>query len=418
VTVSGIATPDDATLTATLTIAGTLTPESEPRLLILTTESGQVTTEWFIVAADAPSLTDIAPGAGSPGTTVPVRLKGLHLTGAALSTASASLTLQNVVVVDDETVDLEVVVAAGATVNTNHTITATVNAKTANATFRVIASGAPFIGAVRPPFGNRADTMRVTLRGVNLGTVVPGTGVAISGSKIQVSNALALDDTAVQAIFDIDVTASVGYRDITVTTASGSNTKSASFRVNIPGQVPTITDVTPHEVDPGTTTTIVVTGTNLYGAGVTVGGSGATVTNIVNSLDGTTVTFDLTLALDASAEVRPLIVVTENGTATCGIINSAEIALRAPQLVQTGSVFEVLSGGFRLFLFEFSVNDRFDEGVRTFTVSSDGPLMTLTRLQNEGVARAVRDMGSGYVRARAVTATNLIGTSQPVRFRR
>jgi hypothetical protein len=40
VTITQVATPDDATLTATLTIAGTLSPESEPRLLIVTTESG------------------------------------------------------------------------------------------------------------------------------------------------------------------------------------------------------------------------------------------------------------------------------------------------------------------------------------------------------------------------------------------
>ena len=41
----------DTTMTATLTIAPTASPSAEPRLLIVTTESGQTTIEFFIIAA-------------------------------------------------------------------------------------------------------------------------------------------------------------------------------------------------------------------------------------------------------------------------------------------------------------------------------------------------------------------------------
>ena len=419
VAITQVATPDDGTLTATLTIAATLSPESEPRLLIVTTESGQVTTEFHVVAAGVPTLTNIRPGAGSPGETAAVTLRGLNLTGASVTTSSGSLTLQNAVVVDDETITLDVVVSAGATVNTSHTITATVGTLSSNVSFRVVSANTPFIGAVRPPFGNRGKTVAIVLDGVHLAGVVPGTGVDLSGPKIIESNATALDDQTVRAILSIDPTASVGGRDVTVTTATGSFTKSSAFRVNIPGQIPIITDVMPSVVSPGTMTSITVTGSGFAGAGVSLGGAGASVANIVVDPTGNFITFDLTLAADAAAENRPLIVVTENGSATCGILSSgATIEVGSAKIVKTGSVFEALTAGYRLFVYEFSINERFDAGPRTTSVASPTALLTLTRLDAENVGRAVRDLPFAYMRVRGVTATNQIGTSTPIRLRR
>jgi hypothetical protein len=419
VTISNVATPDDSTLTATLTISPALAPETEPRLLILTTESGQTTVEFFVVAPNVPTVFGIRPGAGEPGETVDVELRGLNLTGAILSTPSAAIALQNAVVVDDEHVEVQVVVDPGATANTSHLVTASVGLDSSSIAFRVIAPDQPFIGAVRPPFGNRGATLALFLEGVNLATTVPGTGVDLSGPKILESNALALDDENVRAILEIDPTASVGYRDVTCTTANGSATSNAAFRVNVPGQLPIITDVEPNAVDPGTTTPITVTGSGFAGAGVLVTGPGATVSNVVVDVTGTIITFDLTLAADAPAESRQLIVVTENGIVTCGILSSAAAPdLLAATLVKTGSAFTVASAGFRLFVFEFSINEGFEPGLRTFAATTTSATLVLTRLQAENVGRAVRDLPFGYVRVRGLTATNQFGVSEPYRFRR
>ena len=180
-----------------------------------------------------------------------------------------------------------------------------------------------------------------------------------------------------------------------------------------------IAAIQPSVVPPGTTTPITVTGSGFAGAGVSVGGLGAPVTNLVVDPSGTSLTFDLALVAFAPAENRPLIVVTENGTATCGVLSTgATVELRAAALVKTGSKFEVLTQGFRLLIFEFSMNDRFDTGLRTYAVSSDAAILTLSRLQAENVGRAVRDLPFGYVRVRGVSATNQIGTSNAFRFRR
>jgi len=421
VTVSDVATPDDSTLTATLTIDAGLVPESEPRLLILTNESGQTTVEFYIVAPTVPTLTVIRPGAGEPGETVAVTLEGLNLTGAIVSSATPLLvSVANVVVVDDETITVDVTVDPLAVAGLDHLLIATVGLASDSLPFRIVAPGQPFIGRVSPPFGNRGTTMALFLDGVNLGTTIAGSGVDLSGPKILESNALAIDDQTVRALLELDPTASVGYRDVTVTTAApGSFTKNASFRVNVPGQVPIITDVDPHQVDPGTTTPITVTGSGFEGGGVLVTGAGVTVSNVVVDPTGTIITFDLTIAPDAPAESRQLIVVTENGIATCGILsNVAAPELLSAKLVKTGSVFNVTSSGFRLYVFEFSINTNFEEGLRTYAVSTTTPMLILTRLQAENIGRAVRDLPFGYVRVTGVTTTNQFGVSEPYRFRR
>jgi hypothetical protein len=420
IAISGTTTPDDATLTATLAIApGASTSTSEARLLIVTTESGQTTIEFFVVPPTVPSVTVVTPGAGEPGQTVPVTLRGLNLTGATVGESTPDLSLQNAQPVDDETITVEVVVAGGATVDTNHTLTVTTGSGVANVTFRVIGVGKPFFNAARPPFGNRGTIVTVRLDGVNLGTIVPGTGIQLSGPKITESNALALDAGTAQATLDIDATASVGYRDVTVTTAGGTFTRSSGFRVNVPGQVPTITDVSPSVVTPGTTTPMVISGSNFDGAAVLVTGPGATVTNVIVDPGGSRITFDLTLAADAPAETRGVIVITENGTARCNVATAApEPPLDAAKLVKTGAVFTVTSSAFRLFLFEFSMNGLFAPGLLTTAIPDADGTLVLDRRQTVAIEQAFRDAHRGYVRVRAITPTNVVAASTGVAIRR
>lgn len=414
VAVSATATPDDTTLTATLTIdAVAPTSTTEARLLIVTTESGQSTIEFFVVPAGVANVTVVQPGAGEPNATVAVTLRGIHLMGATSVTGGApDLTPQLQSVVDDQTLTLSIQVAAGAVVDTDHTLTVNTPAGNPTFVFRVIAAGKPFFNVARPPFGNRGSLVTVRLDGVNLGPIIAGTGLQLSGPKITESNALALGPNTAQATLDIDPTASVGFRDVTVTTSAGQFTRSAAFRVNIPGQVPTITDVSPTLVQPGTTTSMTVTGSNLLGGAVLVTGPGVTVTNVVVDPGGTIITFDVTLAIDAPAEIRGVIVVTENGTARCNIASAApEPPLVAAKLVKTGALFTVASAAFRLYVFEFSLNDLFASGLGTVGIPDADGSLTLARQDTVAIERAFRDLHRGFVRVRAVTATNFIAVS-------
>jgi hypothetical protein len=136
------------------------------------------------VPPGTPTVTAVLPGAGEPGDTVAVTLKGLNLSGATVGESSGDIDLQNPVVVDDETITLEVVVDPMAATNADHTLTLSPGGGTA--TFRVIPAGQPFFNAARPPFGNRGALVTVRFDGVNLTGIVPTTGVAITGGGIAV----------------------------------------------------------------------------------------------------------------------------------------------------------------------------------------------------------------------------------------
>jgi hypothetical protein len=214
----------------------------------------------------------------------------------------------------------------------------------------VVSASAPFIGSVRPPFGNRGDTVAIVLDGVHLSGVVAGTGVDLSGPKIIESNATALDDQTVRAILSLDP-----HREHRRARRYGHYSERQLHRTRgLPCEHsrsdPNHHGCDPSVVSPGTTTSITVTGSGFAGAGVTVGGAGATVTNIVVDPTGTIITFDLILEAGAAAENRPLIVVTENGSATCGLLSlGPTIEVGNAKIAKTGSVFEALTTGFRLF---------------------------------------------------------------------
>lgn len=416
VTLGDVVTVDDGMLTTTVSVDAGLTPEAEPRLLIVTTESGQATTELFIVPAGVPTVTTIAPGAVEPGEIVNITIRGLNLSSTtAIIPDVPALVAGTLTVVDDETlmVDVENVGAALG----DHVLTLDSGP---TVVLRVIPAGVPFIGRLSPPFGNRGSVVDFRIVGVNLGGVIPGTGVDLSGPKIIESNAEALDDMTVRALLDLDPTASVGFRDVTVTTGGGSATLDAAFRVNVPGQVPIITDVAPILVEPGVSTTITVTGSGFEGGSVLVTGPGASVTNVQVDPTGTTMTFDLVIDAEAPATQRAVIVVTENGTARCGIgvVVGGPVVVPA-KLVKTGARFTVASTGFRFLIFEFSISPEFPEGLRTVVVTSpDDTELVLGRRDVERIRGACRDRHRTWVRATGVTATNLFGTSDGVSIRR
>jgi hypothetical protein len=251
--------------------------------------------------------------------------------------------------------------------------------------------------------------------------VIPGSGVDIDHNSIVETNALAIDDETVRVIFDIDSQANVGNRrSITVTTAGGSYEKGEAFRVNVPGQLPSITNVAPLLVEPGVSTPITVTGSNFAGGSALVTGPGAVVSNVQVDGTGTIMTFDLVIDPAAPPTSRAVIVVTENGTARCGIgVLVGGPQLVAAKLVKTGARFTVLSTGFRLLVFEFSMSPEFPDGPRTVLITSDDDVeLVLTRQDVERIRRAFRDRHRGFVRVTGVTATNLFGTSEAVAIRR
>ena len=227
VDVSDVATPNDTTLTATLTIARRATPSAEARLLIVTTESGQTTIEFFVVPPGMPTVTAILPGAGEPGADGARHAARPQPDGRDGQRGRPPTSRSEPVVVDDETITLEVVHRSRRPRRRRPHARRSPPA----AARRSSASSRPDRRSSTPRArrsATAAPLVTVRFDGVNLASIVPGTGVDPHRAEITESNALALDDRRAQATLDLDPTANIGAsRDVTITTGAGSFTRTA-----------------------------------------------------------------------------------------------------------------------------------------------------------------------------------------------
>lgn len=123
---------------------------------------------------------------------------------------------------------------------------------------------------------------------------------------------LVMGEPALVANITIDETATLGFRDITVTTPAGTDTLIDGFTVKQPP--PVITSITPDHAIVDETCDVIITGTNLHDATSVTLGSNTTVNSFtVNS--PTQITANITVDSDAPPGARDVSVTTPGGTA-------------------------------------------------------------------------------------------------------
>jgi coenzyme PQQ synthesis protein D (PqqD)/IPT/TIG domain-containing protein len=195
-------------------------------------------------------------------------------------------------------------------------------------------SGAPTLTSVAPNQGIRGTTVAVTLTGSNF--AVGGTTVSVSGGGVTVTNvtvsggtplaaaarrgrsltAAVSTGTSLTASFVIDPAAAEGPRSVTVTTAAGTSVaQTFTVTVPLPPGTPTLASVSPNQGIRGTTVAVTLTGTNFVAGATTVavGGTGATVTNVIVG-SGTSLTANVVLDPAAAEGPRTVTVTTASGT--------------------------------------------------------------------------------------------------------
>jgi len=214
---------NDTTVTATFNIGAATAAGA--RNISVTTPNGVTNTVTFTVVA--PALTAIAPVSGLRGTSVPVTLTGVDLTGAtAVHTSAPNITVSSFTAVNATTVTATFNIAA-ATAPGAKTVTVTTPTGTTNAeTFTVLA---PTVTALSPNSGTRGTSVNVTFTGTNL---TGATGVSGFGTLITVSNFKVVSATTVTATFNIGATAPTGVRNISLTTTSNGSSNTVPFTVN------------------------------------------------------------------------------------------------------------------------------------------------------------------------------------------
>ncbi len=288
VTVDGVAATSvvaGATSVTAKTPAGTAGAKN----VVITTAGGTVTRTNAFTYVATPSVLAISPIAGPLSGGTLITMTGTNLTGATVKVGGNA--------------------ATGVTA-TATTITATTPAGSAGAKDVVVTTvggsftlpgafsylNAPTLTSVSPGFGPLAGGTSITITGTNLSaaTVKVG-GVAASGVVATASSITANTPAG-----------SMGARDVSVTTAGGTATKAGAFTYLAS---PTIAAVTPASGPSLGGTTVTVTGANLLGASMTVGGVPA-------SILSTTATSISATTPAGTAGARDVRVTTVSGTAT------------------------------------------------------------------------------------------------------
>jgi hypothetical protein len=169
---------------------------------------------------------------------------------------------------------------------------------------------APTLTAITPTAGVQGATVAVTLTGTNF---TAGSLITISGTGISQFGAQ-YSATSITTNFVIAGNATLGARNVTVTTAGGV-TAPVTFTIVAKPPAPTLTSIVPSTGTRGSTVAVTLNGANFSAAGlaVNVTGTGVTVTN-VTYVSATQVTASFVIAPNASTSNRNVTVTTAGGT--------------------------------------------------------------------------------------------------------
>jgi hypothetical protein len=319
------------------------------------TTGGEVATQLgaFTVTTGSPIIHVVSPPTGHQGDpTFTVNLTGLftHFNSTSCSvpnpcsTASfgPGITVGTVTATSPTQASVSVTIAPGATIGSRN-VTVTTGTETASMTggFSVLA-GVPALLTAAPSSGQAGTTTSVVITG-QFTTFQAGFSTVNLGSGINVNFITGVTLTQLTANITIDQAATVGSRDVSVTTNGTTLTLSGGFTVT-PG-TPFITQISPNIGNPGQTgLTITLTGqyTNWTTASTVTIGSPADLITVVGAagpgLPGPVVTASATsitvnVSIDATAPVGPAGVSVSTGESVAGGFTVQTVVIPPPSIL-------------------------------------------------------------------------------------
>lgn len=255
VTVGGSAASSVVTTATSLTA---VTPAGSPGAadIVVTNGVSSVTRTGAFTYIAAPAITAVTPSSGAVAGGNTVVITGTNLSGASVTIGGARAT----VLANSSTV-IGAVTPAGTAGARNLVVTTSGGSATLVGGFTYVA--APTITSVTPASGPLGGNTSITITGTNLAGATFTVGGAAATSIVASATSVTGKTPA----------GTVGTKNIVLTTVGGSTTKTSAFTYVA---APTITAVSPAAGPSAGGTSIVVTGTNLAGATLTVGGTAAT----------------------------------------------------------------------------------------------------------------------------------------------
>jgi hypothetical protein len=267
----------------------------------------------FSVSAGAPVLSIVSPPTGHQGDThLSVSLSGLYtnfINGTSTATFGAGITVNWLRVTSATSATADITISQTATIG-SRTVTVTTGTEVATLIggFSVLA-GVPALLPLNPSMGTAGSSGNTIITGA-FTTFQQAFSNVNMGSGITVNFINVTSTTQLTVNFTIAANASVGPRDVSVTTNGQTLVLSNGFTV-LPG-TPAVTQLNPNIGNPGQSLPVTITGqyTNWLNGTTTVSfGGGITVNSIVVS-STTSLTVNITIPSDAVLGPQDLTVTT------------------------------------------------------------------------------------------------------------
>ena len=274
---------------------------------------GNVERDLTAYTTPVPIVNTVDPNQGYRGDdTLDVTITGANFDGATSVSFGAGITVNSFTVDSNTQITAGISIASGATLGTRDvSVTTPLGTGTLTGGFTVL-SLEPTVTAVDPNQGYQGDTLDVTITGTNFN----GATSVSFGAGITVNSFTVDSNTQITAGISIASGATLGTRNVSVTTPEGTGTLAGGFTVLsevVPE--PTVTAVDPDQGYQGQTLDVTITGTNLNTAASVSFGAGITVNSFTVD-SNTQITASISIASGATPGARDVSVTTLGGTDT------------------------------------------------------------------------------------------------------
>jgi len=353
----------------------------------------------FTVLPPLPTLGNINPAVGVPGSSQFVIFSGANfIAPATINVSGSGVTVSAVTIVNALAVSATVTVDPSASLGPRSITVTAAGGTTGSLPFTVVER--PSLTSINPSLGPLGKNVSVSMTGSGFAT-----GMSISpGAGISVSNINVSTPTSATATFGIAAGATIGPRNVTVSYGTGVS-NSISFGVT--SALPDLISINPSTGVLGSPVTVTLTGLNFGPSMIVNAGAGINVSDIhVNS--STSATAVLTITVAAQPGARSMTLTTSDGT---GLAATFNVTVPPPILNSISPAF----GGQGASVPVTLNGENFVSGMTVF--AGPGIAVSSVAPQNLTTATATFSIATDAVLgARNVTVSTLYGTSYTVVF--
>jgi PKD repeat protein len=305
ITVNSFTVDTPTRITANISISATATAATMD-VSVATPDSTATLTGGFTVTVPAPpTVTAISPETGDQGKTLYVAITGTNFDLAIAVDFGEGITVNSFTIGNQTQITANISIAATATAASRNVLVTNPGGNgTLNEAFTVTIPGPPIVTGLSPNHGGLGETLNVAISGTSFheaSAVIFRSGLGVTVNSFTIDS-----QTQITANIAIASTATIGPRDVSVTTPRGTGTLTGTFEV---------TGVSPSSGSHGNTLSVVITSINLSGATAVSFGEGITI-NSFNVNSETEMTASITIDMTAAPGPRDIMITHSDDTET------------------------------------------------------------------------------------------------------